>query len=68
MKHADSDIKRIDYIELCNTIRKKIKKEVVNLNKRLVESETEKRNSNKTAKRTLMIGFPIIYFVVMDNI
>lgn len=67
-KNADSNIRRIEYTELCKTIRKRIGEDIKKYNEGLVESTTENRNSLNKTKRTLTIGKKQVVAVTENNI
>lgn len=47
MENADSNMRKIEYRELCETIRKRIEENIKKYNQRLIESSTENRISLK---------------------
>ena len=56
MKEEENCIKRIEYIELNKTVRKKIREDVRRYNENLVKNTIEENKSLKKAKQQLMIG------------
>ena len=56
MKEEESHIKRIEYIELNKTLRKKIREDVRRYNENLVRNTIEENKSLKKTKQQLMIG------------
>jgi len=56
MKEEENCIKRIEYIELNKTVRKKIREYVRRYNENLVRNTIEKNESLNKAKQQLMTG------------
>jgi len=56
MKEEENYIKRIEYIELNKTARKKIREDVRRYNENLVRNTIEENKNLKKAKQQLMIG------------
>ena len=56
MKEEESHIKRIEYIELNKTLRKKIREAVRRYNENLVRNTIDENKSLKKTKQQLMIG------------